>query len=153
MEEKTKEFERLISPFEEEVVAYLKFYNESSYSPYSNFKVSACLVIKGVDKIHYVGGTNVENSSYGLSICAERTAIFRAISERLIPSSQLSWLFIAIYVPSHKFIMPCGACRQVISEFVSNILIVSYNIDFKKKILTLDDIFRERFTPNDLKLR
>jgi len=150
MKDKFKDFENLISPFETLVKHYLRFYNESSYSPYSKFKVSSCLVVNNNGKISYIGGTNVENSSYGLSICAERNAIFGAVSERLIPSKDVSWLFIALYVPTTKFITPCGACRQVISEFVNDILIVSYNIEFERKFFTLDDIFKERFGPQDL---
>ncbi|MFN3994933.1 MAG: cytidine deaminase [bacterium] len=145
-------FEKLIRPFEEEVLKVLKYYNDNSYSPYSRFRVSACLVIKKNDKIYYVGGTNVENSSYGLSICAERNAVFKAIAEGYIPNdTDTSWLFIALYVPVEKFITPCGACRQVISEFVENIPIVIYNKKFERKILFLDEIFKEKFSPRDLK--
>ncbi len=146
------EIEKLILPFEEEVINILKFYNDSSYSPYSNFKVSACLVIRKNDKIVYIGGTNVENSSYGLSICAERNAVFRAIAERMNPLDyEIVWLFLALYVPVEKFITPCGACRQVISEFVEDIPIIIYNKKFNKKTLFLREIFKEKFSPSDLK--
>lgn len=146
------EIEKLILPFEEEVINILKFYNDSSYSPYSNFRVSACLVIRKSDKIVYIGGTNVENSSYGLSICAERNAVFRAIAERMNPLDyEIVWLFLALYVPVEKFITPCGACRQVISEFVEDIPIIIYNKKFNKKTLFLREIFKEKFSPSDLK--
>ncbi len=146
------EIEKLILPFEEEVINILKFYNDSSYSPYSNFKVSACLVIRKNDKIVYIGGTNVENSSYGLSICAERNAVFRAIAERMNPLDyEIVWLFLSLYVPVEKFITPCGACRQVISEFVEDIPIIIYNKKFNKKTLFLREIFKEKFSPSDLK--
>ncbi|MCX7758046.1 MAG: cytidine deaminase [bacterium] len=146
------EFEKLLIPFENEVVSLLKFYNSNSYSPYSNFKVSSCLVIRKQDKIHYIGGSNVENSSYGLSICAERNAVFKCISEGLAPrDNEVSWLFIALFVPVKNFVSPCGACRQVISEFIEDIPIVIYNQQFQKKIVLLNDIFKEKFSPKDLK--
>lgn len=137
---------------EEEVIKFLKFYNQNSYSPYSRFRVSACLVIKKNDKVYYVGGANVENSSYGLSICAERNVVFKAVTDGFIPNNNdTSWIFMALFVPVDKFITPCGACRQVISEFVENIPLIIYNQNFDKRILFLDDIFKERFSPKDLK--
>uniref|UniRef100_A0A7S0G0F3 Cytidine deaminase n=1 Tax=Rhodosorus marinus TaxID=101924 RepID=A0A7S0G0F3_9RHOD len=81
-----------------------------AYSPYSNYRVGAALLASSGKPY---GGCNVENSSYGLTICAERTALFKAASngERN---------FKAIVVTSdhsEEFIYPCGACRQVLSEF------------------------------------
>lgn len=147
------EFEKLIIPYEKEVINILKFYNCNSYSPYSKFKVSSCLTIMKEDKIHYIGACNVENSSYGLSICAERNAVFKAVSEGMIPGNQQTkWLFISIFVPTHRFIFPCGACRQVISEFVEDIAIVVYNNEFRKKIVLLNEIFKEKFSPKDLRV-
>lgn len=141
----------LLKDSEQKILDVLKYYNNNSYSPYSKFRVSSCIVInKNGDKV-YIGGTNVENSSYGLSICAERVAIFKSLNEGLIPSPENQWLLLALYVPVEKFITPCGACRQVLSEFVNDIPIVIYNKNFEKKLLTLGEIFKERFSPNDLK--
>jgi cytidine deaminase len=69
-------------------------------------------------------GCNVENASYSLTICAERTAIFKAISE-----GHKQFTAIAIYVDSDKVFPPCGACRQVISEFAPTIPVVYANLN------------------------
>src|SRR3954463_3809420 len=81
----------------------------NSYSPYSKFRVGAA-VLTGSGKIFQ--GCNVENASYGLSNCAERTAIFAAVAagERILKA-------VAVYTPTQVPTSPCGACRQVINEF------------------------------------
>jgi len=81
----------------------------NAYAPYSGFKVGAALLTKS-GKIFT--GCNVENSSYSLTNCAERTAVFKAISE-----GEKEFSEIVIYVNSNKLFTPCGACRQVLSEF------------------------------------
>lgn len=82
-----------------------------SYSPYSHFRVGAALLCR--DNTLFVG-TNVENRSYGLSMCAERSSLFSAIS-----AGKRDFSAIAIYSPdSDAPLPPCGACRQVLSEFV-----------------------------------
>ncbi len=89
--------------------------SEKAYAPYSGFKVGAALLTKS-GKVFT--GCNVENSSYGLSNCAERTAVFKAISEGKMDFSEL-----VIYVDSDILFTPCGACRQVLSEFSSDLKI------------------------------
>ncbi|WP_404409892.1 cytidine deaminase [Pseudidiomarina marina] len=86
---------------------------EHAYAPYSQFKVGAVLV---TDTGEVIGGCNVENVSYGLSNCAERTAIFAAIAQGLNPKSIKQ---VVIYTPSEKVYSPCGACRQVLAEFLN----------------------------------
>ena len=82
-----------------------------SYSPYSRFRVGAALLTEG-GKIFR--GANIENRSYGLANCAERSAIFAALSQ-----GETKFRAIAIYSPdADELLSPCGACRQVISEFV-----------------------------------
>ena len=87
---------------------------QNSYSPYSNFKVGAALLAKSGEV--YLG-TNIENASYGLTICAERTALFKAVSE-----GEKEFVSIAINceTDSFNYAFPCGACRQVIAEFLSD---------------------------------
>ena len=80
-----------------------------SYSPYSNFRVGAALLGKS-GAVHH--GTNVENASFGLSICAERSAIFRAVAE-----GETDFTAIAICADGTAPTLPCGACRQVLVEF------------------------------------
>ena len=82
---------------------------QNSYSPFSRFAVGAAIVAKS-GKIYQ--GCNVENSSFGLTICAERCAIFKAVSE-----GEREILAIAIYSPNTDSCYPCGACRQVMYEF------------------------------------
>jgi cytidine deaminase len=84
-----------------------------AYAPYSNFRVGAALLF---DDGHVVTGCNVENVSYGLTSCAERNALFRAISERG-PAHRIA--AIAVTNLNNAASPPCGACRQVMSEFVT----------------------------------
>ena len=90
---------------------------KNSYSPFSRFAVGAA-VITSSGKIYK--GCNVENSSFGLTNCAERTAIFKAVSE-----GEREVLAVAIYSPNTDSCYPCGACRQVLYEFQGD----NYEID------------------------
>ena len=83
--------------------------SKMSYSPFSKFAVGAG-VLAGSGKIY--SGCNIENSSFGMTICAERCAIFKAISE-----GEKEILAVAIYSPNADDCYPCGACRQVMYEF------------------------------------
>ena len=84
---------------------------KNAYVPYSHFRVGAALLL---DDGSVVTGVNVENRSYGLTNCAERTAIFRAIA-----MGKKNFTAIAIATPAADYpVGPCGACRQVISEFM-----------------------------------
>ncbi len=83
--------------------------SKMSYSPFSKFAVGAA-VIAGSGKIY--SGCNIENSSFGMTICAERCAIFKAISE-----GEKEILAVAIFSPNEDDCYPCGACRQVMYEF------------------------------------
>lgn len=83
--------------------------SKTSYSPFSRFAVGAA-VLASSGKIYE--GCNVENSSFGLTICAERCAIFKAVSE-----GEKEILAVAIYSPNADSCYPCGACRQVMYEF------------------------------------
>ena len=88
-------------------IRQLKF----SYSPYSGFKVGAALLTK--DGEIYTG-CNIENASYGATNCAERTAVFKAVSEGYTQIER-----IAIVSSSHQKTPPCGICRQVLAEFMT----------------------------------
>ncbi len=92
---------------------------KQAYAPYSGFKVGSA--VKCADGSIY-SGCNIENSSYSLTICAERTAIFKAVSE-----GKREFTAIAIYVDSDRNFPPCGACRQVISEFAPTIPVIYAN--------------------------
>lgn len=114
-----------------------------AYAPYSKFRVGACL-IDGDGKLFT--GCNVENSSFGLTICAERTAYTKAISEGAKKP------FKAIVVASDiqdRWIYPCGACRQFGSEW-GNHTVILVKPDRTHKEFTMQDILPGGFQPDDL---
>jgi cytidine deaminase len=100
-----------------------------AYAPYSKFKVGAALLTKD-GKIFT--GCNIENSSYGLTICAERVAIFNAVS-----AGASKFKAIAIVSDLSGFTSPCGACRQVLSDLAGNIDFVLMNKKKQIKIIKL----------------
>ena len=92
----------------------------NAYAPYSNFSVG-CAVITKSGKVY--SGCNVENSSYGLTTCAERNAIAKAVSEE----GKLELAAVVVYTPTEIPASPCGVCRQVIYEFCTeNIPVVCF---------------------------
>lgn len=114
-----------------------------SYSPYSKFSVGAAVITEDGE---IYSGCNIENASYTPTICAERTAIFKAISEgnRIIKK-------IAI-IGSAKDTFPCGVCRQVIREFQSEdmeIIVANSLEDYK--VFKLEDLLPYSFGPDKLK--
>lgn len=116
-----------------------------SYSPYSKFKVGAAIL---TDTGRIYSGCNVENASYGLCNCAERTAIFTAVAagERRLRA-------VAVYTPTPVPTMPCGACRQVISEFGPEAVVVSV-CDGKERLETvIPALLPAAFGPHDLGVR
>ena len=122
----------------EEMIELAKEASKRAYAPYSKFSVGACVLTEN-DKIYK--GCNFENSSYGLAICAERNAVGSAIldGERKIKA-------VAIYSPNMDNCTPCGACRQVLSEFKSeNGLDVIVKIGNGIKIYSLDELLPEMF--------
>ena len=118
---------------------------ENSYSPYSHFKVGALAILKDGN---YVLGTNVENMSYGLTICAERSAIFSLISLGYNPKDICAFVIIA---DSEKPVSPCGACRQVLAEFLSpDCDITLFNIKKDYVVFKLKDLLPYAFDKGDL---
>lgn len=104
-----------------------------SYSPYSKFRVGAALL---TDKGDIYTGVNVENSSYGLTNCAERTAVFKAVSE-----GERHFKTIVIASDAEDFIPPCGACRQVLMEVCGKDLeVVMSNSQNEIRILKIDEL-------------
>ena len=115
---------------------------EKAYVPYSNFRVGAAILTED-DKIYT--GCNIEIASYSPTICAERTAIFKAVSE-----GHRDIKAIAI-VGDSDMTFPCGVCRQVIREFGPKAKIVIANSIDEYKIYSLDDLLPHSFGPEDLK--
>ena len=113
-----------------------------AYAPYSKFRVGAA-VLTGTGKIF--SGCNVENASYGLCNCAERTAIFSAIA-----AGETRIQCVAVYTPTKTPTPPCGACRQVINEFGPEALVIS-TCDSENEIETsLSALLPAAFGPGNL---
>jgi len=110
---------------------------------YSNFHVGAALL---TDKNKIYSGCNIESSSYSLTICAERTAIFKAVSE-----GQRNFKAIAISGDTEDFISPCGACRQVISDLCGNIDVVMTNSRGEYVIKKTSELLPFAFGDKDLR--
>ncbi len=108
-----------------------------SYSPYSRFKVGAALLGKSGQ---VYTGTNIENSSYGLSICAERTALFNAINQ-----GEREFQAIAVKGSGKGYIYPCGACLQVLAEFAPQLQIIVGNEQDEWEDYLLSDLLPQAF--------
>ena len=116
---------------------------EKAYVPYSNFKVGAALITED-NKIYT--GCNIENASYGATNCAERTAVFKAVSDGPIKIKA-----IAIVGDPEDYTAPCGICRQVILEFASeNIEIILAKNAKDYVVKTMGEILPGGFTKNNL---
>ena len=114
-----------------------------AYAPYSKFRVGAA-VLTATGKIF--AGCNVENASYGLCNCAERTAIFSAVA-----AGERQFKCVAVYTPTKTATAPCGACRQVIYEFGPRIRVVS-SCDTRDQIDgSIRSLLPAAFGPADLK--
>ena len=101
----------------------------NSYSPYSNFRVGSAILLKDGT---IVRGTNIENSSYGLSMCSERVCMFNAYSQGFGKDDIVA---IAISGDTDDYIYPCGACRQVMVELLSencSVFLMNKNDEFKE---------------------
>ena len=110
---------------------------KKAYAPYSNFKVGAALLCKSGN---VYTGCNVENSSYGASNCAERTAVFKAVSE-----GERDFVKIAIVSEKGGLTFPCGICRQVLSEFMPNGTIALYSDEQGIKEFALNEFLPYAF--------
>ncbi|QWG63208.1 cytidine deaminase [Bacillus mycoides] len=115
-----------------------------AYIPYSKFPVGAALVTKE-GKIYT--GCNIENASYGLCNCAERTAIFKAVSE-----GERDFSYLVITGETDGPISPCGACRQVIAEFCDpKMTVLLTNVKGDEKEVTVEQLLPGAFSIEDLK--
>lgn len=115
-----------------------------SYAPYSNFHVGAALL--GKNGIIY-RGCNIENAAYSPTNCAERTAVFKAVSE-----GETQFVAIAIVGDGSNYLAPCGVCRQVLAEFVEpkefTVIMVGKGDDYQE--IKLSELFPASFTKSAL---
>lgn len=126
---------------EKQILSYIEAAitaRENAYAKYSNFKVGA-IVVDENNNIYK--GVNVENSSYGLSNCAERSAIFSGISNGMKKIK-----VICIVADTKEPVSPCGACRQVIREFSNNeTIIILANLNKDYKLYTIEELLPYAF--------
>jgi cytidine deaminase len=110
----------------------------NAHAPYSNFQVGAALE-QDTGVIHT--GCNVENATYGLTVCAERVAVFKAMSEGARRFTRM-----AIAADTDDLTPPCGACRQILWEFCGDIELLLVNPRGKQESLRLSDLFPRPFS-------
>ena len=110
---------------------------EHAHAPYSHFKVGAALEDENG---HSFSGCNIENATYGLTLCAERVAVFKAVSE-----GSRRFRRIVVAADTETLTPPCGACRQILWEFCGNVLVTLVNVAGKREDMHLGDIFPRPF--------
>ena len=121
----------------DKLVAAAKQARENAHAPYSNFRVGAALRAKSGQ---VYTGCNVENSTYGPTVCAERVAIFKAISE-----GERGFDAIAVVADTPKPTPPCGACRQLIWEFCGDVDIILANLKGQVEVVRTSAILPRPF--------
>jgi cytidine deaminase len=114
----------------------------NAHAPYSNFRVGAAL---RATSGRIFGGCNVENATYGLTVCAERVAIFKAISE-----GERGFDAIAVVTDTDSLTPPCGACRQLIWEFCGDVPVVLCNLKGRAETLRMRELFPKPFDATHL---
>lgn len=125
------------------LISAAKAAKRRSYSPYSRFRVGAALLTR---KGKIYTGCNIENSSFGLTICAERTAIFKAVSE-----GENKFVAVAVVSDDQDFTPPCGACRQVFMDLASTIDFIMTDGKGHHKVIKLDELLPYPFNPDHLR--
>jgi cytidine deaminase len=128
---------------DQELVTKAFSMHQFSYAPYSHFPVGAALLCE--DGTVFTG-CNVENAAYGSAICAERTAMLKAISE----GHRDDWVAIAIAGQGEDYCWPCGSCRQVMYEFAPGLRVIAARGDGDFVTATLADLFPHGFGPKSL---
>ncbi|HEY0048949.1 MAG TPA: cytidine deaminase [Pyrinomonadaceae bacterium] len=116
---------------------------ERAYAPYSEFRVGAAIRTKG-GKIYT--GCNVESASYGLTVCAERVAIWKAVSE-----GEKEFTDIAVVADTQELTPPCGVCRQIIWEFCNDIPVTFANLHGKTETVQMKELLPRAFDTKFLK--
>lgn len=126
-----------MSETNEKLIEAARKARENAHAPFSNFKVGAALLTKSGE---IVTGCNIENASYGLTMCAERVAIFKAIS-----AGKHEFQKIAIVADTPNLTPPCGACRQIIWEFCGDIEVLMANLNGKTETFQMSELLPKAF--------
>jgi cytidine deaminase len=136
------QFRRAIVSEYDSLITTAKHARENARAKFSNFKVGAGLRATS-GKVY--GGCNVENATYGLTVCAERVAIFKAISE-----GERTFDAIAVVTDTDALTPPCGACRQLIWEFCGDVPVVMANLKGKVEVIRMRELFPKPFDASNL---
>ena len=128
---------------DKELIAAATLVRENAYAPYSEFKVGAALE---TDDGQIIVGSNVESASYGLTVCAERVAVWNAISQ-----GKRKIVKIAVVADTEELTPPCGVCRQIIWEFGGNIPVIFANLHGKVETVEMKDLLPRAFDTKFLK--
>jgi cytidine deaminase len=120
-----------------ELVEAASAVRENSYAPYSKFRVGAAVETKD-GKIY--SGCNIECASYGLTVCGERVAIWKAVSE-----GEHEFKQIAVVVDTEELTPPCGVCRQILWEFCGNVPVTLANLSGKSETVMMEDLLPRAF--------
>lgn len=129
-----------LSPGDEDLIRVASLARQRAHAPYSKYKVGAAIRTKR-NKIH--SGANVENASYGLTVCAERCAAFAAVAA----GETRDWDAIAIVIDDEQLPSPCGACRQVLVEFSPALRVILATVAGLRRTTTLAELLPEPFLP------
>ena len=128
---------------DKELIAAATQVRQNAYAPYSEFKVGSAVE---TDDGHIIVGSNVESASYGLTVCAERVAVWNAISQ-----GKRKIVKIAVVADTEELTPPCGVCRQIIWEFGGNIPVIFANLHGKVETVEMKDLLPRAFDTKFLK--
>ena len=140
-EPKTVSSRELAETHRERLLAEARTAQGSAYAPYSNFSVGAAVLTADGNIYH---GCNVENASFGLTICAERVALFSAIAD-----GRMDIVAVAVVTSAPRLCKPCGACRQVLIEFSQTdnpIMVLSATVAGESALESITDLLPDNFT-------
>ena len=128
---------------QKKLIESAKEVREKAYAPYSKFRVGAAVRTKG-GKIFT--GCNVESASYGLTVCAERVAIWKAVSE-----GEKEFVEIAVVADTQELTPPCGVCRQIIWEFCGDVPVIFANLKGDVETVQMKELLPRAFDTKFLK--
>ena len=128
---------------EKELIDAAADVRERAFAPYSNFKVGAAVETENGD---IYTGCNVESASYGLTVCAERVAIWKGISRGVTKFGR-----IAVVVDTEELTPPCGVCRQIIWEFCGDVPVILANLHGKTETIMMSELLPRAFDSKFLK--
>lgn len=122
---------------QEELIKAAHIARENAFAPYSNFKVGSAILTEGGEMFT---GCNVESATYGLTVCAERVAIWKAVSER-----KKDFSHIVVVADTPNLTPPCGACRQIIWEFCGDIPVIMANLQGDVETMQMSELLPKAF--------